>query len=163
MDIQDLGAIGEFISSFAVLITLIYVAVQLRETRNALGAQAYQERTFAQQDALLRVAENSDLAAVLTKFQPPTGLDFDLDAFEKLEPVEQTRIRTFHQAFALRFDNTAFQYQSGYISDSDMEFLLDGDGLPKFLRLWKKLDIRVNPALQRYIDTKGLATQHPVK
>jgi hypothetical protein len=30
MSIQDLGAIGEFFSSIAVLITLIYIAMQAR-------------------------------------------------------------------------------------------------------------------------------------
>ena len=38
MSIQELGSIGEFVSSLAVLITLLYLAVQIRQTRNATVA-----------------------------------------------------------------------------------------------------------------------------
>jgi hypothetical protein len=41
MNIQDLGAIGELIGSFAVVISLIYVALQLRDnTRSAKATEA---------------------------------------------------------------------------------------------------------------------------
>ena len=110
----------------------------------------------SQQDALLRLAENEDLATLVGKLRFSPGMDFDLTKIDKLENTERQRISTYHQALALRFDNTAFQHQSGYISDADMEFLMKG--LPRFLKLWKKLEVRVNPALQRYIDAKELAT-----
>jgi hypothetical protein len=70
MNIQDLGALGELISSIAVLITLVYVAIQLRETRMALAAQAYQARTDSQQDVLVRVAESEVLSSILAKVKP---------------------------------------------------------------------------------------------
>ena len=35
MDIQDLGAIGEFISSVAIVITLIFLTMETRRARNA--------------------------------------------------------------------------------------------------------------------------------
>jgi len=157
MDIQDLGAIGELVSSFAVLITLIYVAVQLRETKSSLAAQAYQTRKIAQQDALLRVAENNDLATLLSKIAAAgSKFDFDLVSLESLTDVERRRIVSFHQALSLRHDNTAFQYESGYISEKDTDLLMGA--LPLLLPLWEKLGIRLNPALHRYVDAKHLAT-----
>lgn len=153
MNIQDLGAIGELISSLAVLITLIYVAVQLRETRNALGAQAYQARTLAQQDALLRVSENDELAQIMVKIQDQDG-EFDASALDRLTAVERRKLTSFQTALALRHDNTAFQYLSGYITDADAENLMAG--LPKLLPFWKALGItRQPPALQRYIKEKA--------
>ena len=105
----------------------------------------------------MRLAENSDLATVTMKIRlSEQEFGFDLDAVKNLEDIERHRIDAFHQALALRFDNTAFQHQSGYLSDADMELLMDG--LPTFLALWKMLGVRINPALQRYIDTKELAT-----
>ena len=44
MDIQDLGALGEFIAAIAVLITLIYCSIQIRETRNQWAEQITQKR-----------------------------------------------------------------------------------------------------------------------
>ena len=34
MTIQDLGAVGEFIGGVAVLVTLIYLAVQIKQNTN---------------------------------------------------------------------------------------------------------------------------------
>ena len=39
MSIQDLGSIGEFVSSIAVLITLIYLAIQIRQNTRQLQQQ----------------------------------------------------------------------------------------------------------------------------
>ncbi len=39
MTIQDLGALGEFLGSIAVLATLIYLALQTRQNTAAIAAQ----------------------------------------------------------------------------------------------------------------------------
>ena len=41
MDIQDLGAIGEFISSVAIVITLIFLTMETRRARNATQRSGY--------------------------------------------------------------------------------------------------------------------------
>jgi len=43
--IQDLGAVGEFLGSIAVLVTLIYVAIQVREARREGASTALQQRS----------------------------------------------------------------------------------------------------------------------
>lgn len=60
MTIQDLGSIGEFISSIAVLVTLLYLAVQVRQTRNATVASTmlanrmqFQNIMIANRDSLI--------------------------------------------------------------------------------------------------------------
>ena len=60
MSIQDLGSIGEFISSIAVLITLLYLAMQVRQTRNATIASTmldnrmqFQSIMIANRDSLI--------------------------------------------------------------------------------------------------------------
>ncbi len=42
MTIQELGSIGEFVSSIAVLVTLIYLVIQIRHNRNATVASTLQ-------------------------------------------------------------------------------------------------------------------------
>ncbi len=44
MDIQDLGAIGEFISSVAIVITLIFLTTETRRARNATQQSNRQAR-----------------------------------------------------------------------------------------------------------------------
>ena len=60
MSIQELGSIGEFVSSLAVLITLLYLAVQIRQTRNATVASTmlnnriqFQNIMIANRDSLI--------------------------------------------------------------------------------------------------------------
>jgi len=36
LSIQDLGSVGEFVSSIAVILTLIYLAVQTRQTQKMI-------------------------------------------------------------------------------------------------------------------------------
>ena len=44
MTIAELGAIGEFVGSIAVLVTLIYLAVQIRQNTKALSAASIRNR-----------------------------------------------------------------------------------------------------------------------
>ena len=53
MTIQELGSIGEFISSIVVLITLIYLAVQVRQTRNATIASTMQTNRMQFQNIMI--------------------------------------------------------------------------------------------------------------
>ena len=45
MTIQDLGAIGEFLGSVFVLATLVYIAIQTRQSRVSIAAQSARELT----------------------------------------------------------------------------------------------------------------------
>ena len=55
--IQDLGALGEFIGAFAVVITLIYLAVQLRQNTQSL-------KLNVEKDIAIHIAQvNYDLAS----------------------------------------------------------------------------------------------------
>ena len=47
MTIQDMGSLGEFVSAVAVLVTLVYLAIQTREARTA----AEESAKFAAQEA----------------------------------------------------------------------------------------------------------------
>ena len=53
MTIQELDSIGEFISSIAVLFTLIYLAVQVRQTRDATIASTMLNNRLQFQDIML--------------------------------------------------------------------------------------------------------------
>ncbi len=59
MTIQDLGALGEFFGSIAVLATLIYLALQTRQNTTAIAAQLDVARISAlQTNCLIRVTSN---------------------------------------------------------------------------------------------------------
>ena len=86
MSLQDLGAIGEFLSSIVVLITLIYLAIQTRHTRQATQAHLQWTRANAWRDLQIMWATNPEAAELIAEFGTrvedyPTSDEFDAKRF----------------------------------------------------------------------------------
>ncbi|MDH4049536.1 MAG: hypothetical protein OEW68_09385 [Gammaproteobacteria bacterium] len=80
MTIIELGALGEFLGSIAVLATLIYLAVQIRqntismnESKKLALAQTYQMRSDALQMMLVHAADSDHIGPIITKL---TGVGY---------------------------------------------------------------------------------------
>ena len=67
MSIEDLGAIGEFISSIAVVISLIYLAMQIRENTRTQRVTAAQDVMSLSASNNTQLVLNPQLFVVLTK------------------------------------------------------------------------------------------------
>ncbi len=65
LTIQDLGSLGEFFGSIAVLATLIYLALQTRQNTMAIAAQLDSATVAANQTNLLSAAASNDLAEAM--------------------------------------------------------------------------------------------------
>ena len=66
MTIQELGSIGEFVSSIAVLVTLIYLALQIRQNRQATVASTMQTNRIQFQNIAL-ANRDSMIAPIIVK------------------------------------------------------------------------------------------------
>lgn len=73
---QLLGSYGEFLGSVAVLATLVYLSVQVRQARNQMSLAGRQARADAAREVLKHL---SDIAPILTKVNFPSYGDFGLD------------------------------------------------------------------------------------
>ncbi len=79
MGIVELGALGEFVGSIAVLATLIYLTFQVREARAESRASLLQHRSDAARNLWISEASNPQLVAALVKgdralgAEPPMG------------------------------------------------------------------------------------------
>jgi len=62
---QLLGNYGEFVGAIAILITLVYVAYQIRQSRALLLSNAYQARTDAVTSIYLAMAQDASLINLL--------------------------------------------------------------------------------------------------
>ena len=83
MTLQDWGAIGELISAIAVVVTLIYLAKEIRVNTHALDegrklalAQTYQMRADALQAMLVEAADSAHIGPIIIKL---TGLGYPED------------------------------------------------------------------------------------
>ncbi len=65
LTIQDLGALGEFFGSIAVLATLVYLALQTRQNTMAIAAQLDAAVVGADQNRLLSGATSNELVEAL--------------------------------------------------------------------------------------------------
>ena len=101
---QLLGNLGEFIGSIAIIVTLIYLAMQVRQNTNALHAQTRQSLLSAGQTELFAMMENPDIMLAEMKTEPLTT---------------QEHIRLgFWIAAAMRAREFAWlQYQNGVIDE----------------------------------------------
>lgn len=75
MTIQDLGALGEIIGAVAVIITLIYLAVQLRQSNRATHRLMYSNAAEKVSDFWANLASNIELFELYTRMlTDPDGL-----------------------------------------------------------------------------------------
>ncbi len=79
MGIVELGALGEFVGSIAVLATLIYLTLQVREARAESRSSLLHHRSDAARSLWVSEASNPQLVAALVKgdralgAEPPVG------------------------------------------------------------------------------------------
>ncbi len=67
LTIQDLGALGEFFGSIAVLATLIYLALQMRQNTMAIAAQLDAAHISATQALMLTASTSTELLEALAE------------------------------------------------------------------------------------------------
>ena len=75
MTLQDLGNMGEFVGAIAVIATLIYLTVQIRQNSRSIGTAAHNAVLAQTFDLNLRLAQDSEFSSFLQR-----GLDGELDA-----------------------------------------------------------------------------------
>ncbi len=97
MTLQDLGSVGEFIAAIATLVTLGYLALQVRQNTNALRSSTFQsisEQMAQNVSAIVTAPEVADImvkaSAQPTELSPSDVLRFNgvlVMTFRRLESV----------------------------------------------------------------------------
>jgi hypothetical protein len=99
--------IAELIGIVAIVASLIFVGLQLKQSHEIASSQIYQERTNATVAAMVAGASNPLLTSLLAKGE--TG---QIDA---ITPEELIVARMAIRTSAFLWDNSHYQYQQGYI------------------------------------------------
>jgi hypothetical protein len=106
MSIQDLGSIGELVAALAVLITLVYLSLQVRQGNLLAKSQARQRMVeHAQSELYTQMNDPSVTYAVIKE--------------GALTEEEQAKLSLFLTAFMRQREWEWFQYQDGVI-DKDV-------------------------------------------
>ena len=115
MNWDAISAIAELLGALAVIVTLIYLAVQLRQQNTVTKAQIEQQRadSVIQLATVLSVTENRILYTKVVLDRSLTPAD--------LSEEENIHLRIILSPLRANFENTYQQFQSGYISEEFYE------------------------------------------
>lgn len=146
MTLQDWGAIGELVGAAAVVVTLIYLAKEIRLNTRAMAegrrlalAQTYQMRSDALQAMLVQAADSAHIGPIIIKLTE-LGYPADVTALEALNEIERGRFRMWQIAQQTHWDNMHYQYQQGYL---DTEYYEDAfkDRVVRLAPTWRALGL----------------------
>jgi len=145
MTIIELGALGEFLGSIAVLATLVYLAVQIRQNTRSMDeskklalAQTYQMRSDALQMMMVRAADSEHIGPIITRLTS-LGYPEDVAALDHLSQEERGRFRQWQIAQQTHWDNMFYQYQRGFLDEEYYPALRER--VRRLAPTWKALNV----------------------
>ncbi len=140
MTIEELGSIGEFIGSIAVIATLIYLALEIRLSRHATMALIYQHRSDAASDARAQIGASPSQSVAVYKFKKAMHEHGPMKAVESCSETDLAQISFYFGAQLNRIDNVHYQYNQGLVDHEfyDATFV---DGVRRFGEVWDALGL----------------------
>lgn len=108
-------AVAEAIAAVAVVLSLVFVGLELRQNTAAVRGATFQALSDASADDLYGVAQSSDMAALLRRVYVENA---GADAFSESENMQ---LYFYHMAFARRLENSYLQYVAGVVDDRVFE------------------------------------------
>jgi hypothetical protein len=154
MNWEALGAIGEIVGAIAVVLTLGYLAVQIRQNTRALKLGSVQTVHENYQARMRMTAENESLARIMR-----TGII----RLNDLTKEEQTRFNAMWAISVLQFRITLMLYKSGVLDrstfagfEADLVSSLLSPGLREW---WSIVQRRYEPELRDHINAALSATE----
>ena len=141
MTLADLGNLGDFISSIAIIVTLVYLTVQIRQGRSVLEenrrialGQIYASRTADRLDDLRQNLSSPQIIEMMA----------EQDGISK----EVALRRQFHLRTISRCDNVLYQHELGLIGRDDLDrvtTLVLGE-----YAMWKESGAEIMPRVEEW-------------
>ena len=158
MSLSDLAALGSFVSGFAVLTSLIYLALQVRQT----------ERNQQISIRHSRVSRTVELHLALAD---PAAADAWLHGSGSPQQITQTELIQFInlcRALFFHFEDSFYQREEGLLNDAAFETVVGGVRLlarsPGFRAAWKMARPNFGGRFLDFMDgvVAGSAVEPPV-
>lgn len=147
MNWEAIGAISNILSAIAVIATLGYVAVQIRQNTSALRSTATQgahDQSAAVYDLLASDPKLSDI--FVRGLETPNTLD----------RVETGRFYAFNMGVMFRFQNWYLQMRSRALDKEQVEswarVLRQISGTPGFQKFWAERRHLFTPVMVKYLE-----------
>jgi hypothetical protein len=143
MNLSDLANLGEFVGGLAVIATLIYLAMQLRQNTRALKSATLANNTSIWASMLVDLGSGDKLQAYL----------HGSSGSRSLPPDEFLQFFLFCRALFVSFENQHHQYQQGMLDQAiyagyERSFQAQILSMPGFRRYWEKYSNEFSPSFQ---------------
>ena len=113
MNWEAIGAVGEVLGAIGVIVTLGYLAVQIRQNTQMMKSTVRQQVTTTAQNGIFKMMDNAEALA-------------KLQAREALTPGEEVRMRLLLRAGFRGFEDFAYQHRHGLLDESEWNARLVG-------------------------------------
>ncbi len=144
MDWNAVSAISEIVGATAVVISLIYVATQIRQSTQMMRSTAKQSLTEASQGVIYKAMEHSTEWLKLTTGDKPSG------------PEEDARMSLLVRALLRGFETQCYQAKVGLLEEDEwlalQQAMRDICALPGCRVYWQQLKPHMSGRLQRVIE-----------
>ena len=152
MSIQELGALGEFVSSIVVLITLIYLAIQVRQGNLLARTQARERMVEHAHNELFSQINDPSITYAVVKEGP-------------LTEDEQARLSLFLTQFMRQREWEWFQLNDGVIDEdvyvSYRDVMAIFLGTERTRKWWQTIGrFAFNPLFVKEVDSFLAVTEH---
>jgi hypothetical protein len=147
--LDALGNIGDFLGGIGVVVTLIYLAAQIRQSTRSSRTESYQAVATSMSELTFNLWMNPEASRL---FQLGS---FDIDA---LNPLERNQFAGLLSAMVRSLENIHYQYRTGSI-DRELwvgwEFRLRGMvSAPGFQIWWSEQKGAFSPSFQALVDNQ---------
>ena len=144
MNWEAISAVSEIVGAVAVVVSLVYVAAQIRQNTRMMRSGAKQSLTEATQGVIYKAMDHSDEFVKLVSGAEPDS------------PQEEARMSLLTRAMLRGFESQCYQYDAGLLEDHEWVALKTTikqlTGLPGFNRYWQQLKPQMSERLQKVID-----------
>lgn len=147
MTLQDIGSIGELIAAIATVITLVYLAIQIRHGTEVVRNTQSQEFVRWRVDLLAPAITDREMTALWIKGG---------DHFDELDPVDQRRLVFFEWRAISGWSHYYHMRERGLIEDhhwSELMFLFERIGARQAMRAaWQENRGAYSEGFRTFID-----------
>ncbi len=148
LNLQDLGNLGEFVGAIAVVTTLVYLTLQIRQNTRSLRARTYQDILI--ESVRLRDAWGRDAEASRLLWQ-------GLQSLAAMSEDDRARATNLMYALVRIYENVHYQFSRGMIERTVWvpwhRMIERICRAPGFRELWEQDREYFNPQFAVYIDS----------
>jgi len=154
VSLEDLGNIGEFVAAVAVLISLIYLAVQIRQNTKSLRASTFQGAIRDVVEHLDQLAGDAELTRIWFA---------GIRDFESLPAEDRQRFSVYANSLLRRIENVVYQTSQGTLHPGSWRglraSLKDTFSHPGVVAWWRRARHLFNPQLQDFVEAELLGNK----